>query len=348
MSYPHTCLAGCSGNRLLAVIAVVTVAAVCQSAAAQSSPGPDLQAAPAPSSRIPVRILAETPERSSALGAALGHALPGVDAIGPGGVARFTIELNNAQCRVFGAGGVEEIARFDGSDNAALVTGLSHLLSRYASLAELLGLDNPSSGIRLEVRLSRSGALPPGEAPETRGVQVQENPRVAEYRIRREGDPRTPENSLQFDVRASADVYLTIADFDAEGGVNLLFPNSAQGENFYPLGLIPGGQTVRIPDSLAPGNRAAFNLDLSPPAGADTIRVFASKNRETAQLIRDLIQQAGTSTANRSAAASLRALQEKLAEAAATRGLVHDAASGQTPVSEGDWAAASISISVKD
>jgi hypothetical protein len=306
---------------------------------------------PMPGPRIPVRILAAAPERSAALATALRQALPTVDAVGQKGFARFVIELKDTQCLVFGTGGLEEIGRFDASNTATLVGELSRLFSRSARSAELLALDNPSSAIQLEVRVP-SPSPPPERHLGGRGVQVQANTRLPEYRVRREGDPRLPKNSLQLEIRASTAVYLTIADVDAVGKVNLLFPNPVQNDEFYPLGLIPGGETVRIPDSLAPGNRAAFNWDLSPPAGADTIRVFASKSRETAQLIRDLIEQAGASSGSRPAetpTASLRALQEKLAETAATRAFVHGPASAaQTPAPGGDWAATSVTITVKE
>lgn len=304
---------------------------------------------PMPGPRIPVRILAAAPERSAALAAALRQALPTLEVVGQEGFARFVIELKETHCLVFDAGGRAEIGRWDACDTTALAGQLSRLLSRSARSAELLALDNPSSAIRLEVRVAHP-ALPEERKLGRRGVQVQANPRPPEYRVRRQGDPRLPMNSLQLEIRASTEVYLTIADVDAEGKVNLLFPNQVQNEQFYPLGLIPGGEMVRIPDSLDLGNRAAFNWDLSPPPGVDTIRVFASKSRETAQLIRDLIREAGS--ADRPAetpAATLRALQERLAETAATRALVHSPSSAaQSPGPGGDWAATSVTITVKE
>ncbi len=94
------------------------------------------------------------------------------------------------------------------------------------------------------------------------------------FHIRQGG--RSAENSLQVSVRASADCYITIVDVDAEGAMNLLFPNDYSSPEFHPRGRITGGQWHQIPDSLAEPNRAGFWWDAAAPAGLDTIRVFAS------------------------------------------------------------------------
>jgi hypothetical protein len=197
------------------------------------------------------------------------------------------------------------------------------------------------------------------------------------YRIRKEGEPRTRENSLQLAIHASADCHLTIVDVDSEGGVNVLFPNAAQGEGFYPEGKVPGGETVLIPDSIEGGNRARFFLDYGPPSGLDTIRVFASVSPDTTGMIREIAGRSRGDVGTRSISKSFRELQLALArprgvvvigdEASETGAAGPDAieASGsggpeaaalaadepgleEAGAAEGDWTARSITILVED
>jgi len=148
----------------------------------------------------------------------------------------------------------------------------------------------------------------------------------AQYRIRRPGEPRTPQNSLQLEIRTSADAFLTVVDVDSEGGVNLLFPVEQQRPGFYPDGLVRAGEAVMLPDSLQSGNRAGFFWDYSPPRGSDTIRVFASTDLQTAQAIRQRVR-ALAATASRGAV-STRAVSAAMGDlrttfrGLATRGIV--------------------------
>jgi hypothetical protein len=61
-------------------------------------------------------------------------------------------------------------------------------------------------------------------------------------------------------------------------------------KNDQPQGRVRANELVTIPDSLAPGNRAGFHWDYSPPAGMDTVRVFASTDAATANAIRQRIR----------------------------------------------------------
>lgn len=119
-----------------------------------------------------------------------------------------------------------------------------------------------------------------------RGVKLVANTSASRVRIKKPNEPRTVENSLQLAVRANCDCYITIVDVDAQGGVNVLFPNEAQSSDFYPKGKVGSGQAVLIPDSLNELNKAGFHFDYSDPPGVDTIRVFASTDLETAEMIR--------------------------------------------------------------
>ncbi len=156
-------------------------------------------------------------------------------------------------------------------------------MSRSANTSDLLTLDNPSAQIKVDVRIA--GTL----RRQARGIAVVADTQPAQYRIRREGEPRTPGNSLQLEIQATADSYLTIVDVDSEGHLNLLFPTKHQQPSFYPEGRVRAGDMVTIPDSLQSGNHAGFHWDYAPPAGTDTVRVFASTDLETAQAIRQRV-----------------------------------------------------------
>ena len=140
----------------------------------------------------------------------------------------------------------------------------------------------------LDVAFEGSGILGVSREPllAKRGVKLVADTSAPRVRIKKNNEPRTAENSLQLAIQANCDCYITIVDVDAEGGVNLLFPNDAQGPKFYPKGKVRSGETVLIPDSLNEHNNAGFHFDYSTPPGVDTIRVFASTDLDTAEMIR--------------------------------------------------------------
>jgi hypothetical protein len=200
------------------------------------------------------------------------------------------------------------------------------VVSRSSNASELLTLDNPSSQLKLEVRVAT--AVAPKPTVSTRGIKVVADTQASKYRIRKQGKPRTEHNSLQLEVRVSADSYVTIVDVDSEGGVNLLFPNTYQKRTFYGDGLLRAGETVLIPDSIRSGNKAGFYWDYSPPKGTDTIRVFTSTDLQTAQMIRDRVQslqtsatETGSGVRTRSVASTMQLLRQMLATVAA-RGIM--------------------------
>jgi hypothetical protein len=142
----------------------------------------------------------------------------------------------------------------------------------------------------------------------TRGIKVVGDTQAVKYRIRKQGKPRTDQNSLQLEVRVSADSYVTIVDVDSEGGVNLLFPNGYQNRQYHGDGFVRASEAVLIPDSLKPGNQAGFYWDYSPPKGTDTIRVFSSTDLQTAQMIRDRITSLQGASGNAAVALKTRAI----------------------------------------
>jgi len=269
---------------------------------------------PAPTGqRIPIRILDVPPDRRRLLEDTLKKNIKDVDLVGPEQPARFAVDIDGETLRLLAADGLEVVGTF--GLNEAWGSGVATVVSRSANAAELLTLDNPSSQLRIDVRVASAPKSKPTAS--ARGIQVVADTQAAKYRIRQQGKPRTEQNSLQLEIKVSADSYVTIVDVDSEGGVNLLFPNNYQNRQFYGDGFVRAQETVLIPDSLKPGNRAGFYWDYSPPKGTDTIRVFTSTDLQTAQLIRERINALQSSAGQaqvktRSVAGTVQSLRQTL------------------------------------
>jgi hypothetical protein len=247
--------------------------------------------APPAASQISIRFVNMAPERKQRLEVALRDRLGDIRVVGASEFARFVLEEQAGTVRVSGADGVQPLGSFPGDDRQ-LLDQLVLLLTRSRSATELMALDNPASMIQLTVRVA---SQPRKEKTSVRGGQrgiiVVADTDTPAYRIRRDGEPRTSENSLQLEVQTSVDCFLTIADVDSQGGVNLLFPNPHQKPGYYAAGRISGSQVILVPDSLLSGNQAGFHWDYGPPPGMDTIRVFATSDLATAELIRQAAKQ---------------------------------------------------------
>ena len=246
--------------------------------------------APAPQSgRISVRLRSVPSENQAWLKATLQKELGDVDIVGEGEFARFLVDIQGNQMRVYSADGDKEVLSLPMSREAGSVQPLSQVLIQSRNASNLLALENPASQIHLQVGVVQVGA---------RGIAVvSDRMEAPTYRIRRSGEPRSLTNSLQLEVQTDTDCYITIVDVDAEGNVNMLFPNPYQNQNFYRDGLVPAGKTVLLPDSLRSGNRAGFHWDYSNPPGVDTIRVFASNDRQLTEKIRQVIRPRGNGNA---------------------------------------------------
>jgi hypothetical protein len=132
--------------------------------------------------------------------------------------------------------------------------------------------------------------------------------------------------------------------------------------------LVRAGETMLLPDSLQSGNSAGFFWDYSPPQGTDTLRIFASTDLQTAQMIRNRVRALGGPAAQpgpvatRAVSAAVGDLRRDLSRLA-TRGLVTvpDATShvpgSAVPMNPGsavpapaapaaDWVAATITVVV--
>jgi hypothetical protein len=284
---------------------------------------------PAPSGdTIPIQILETAEGKRKHIEDILVKYVPNVSIVGPDQSPRYLVQAQDNEVRLYAADGLQLIGSFGGGGDD-WGAGLAMVVSRSATASELLTLDNPSSQLRIDVRVANAPASPKPSVG-TRGIAVvAANTQPAKYRIRKSGKPRTPENSLQLEIKVSADSYLTVVDVDAEGGVNLLFPNDYTKAGFYSEGHVRAGETVLIPDSLQNSNKAGFYWDYAPPKGTDTVRVFSSTDLETAQLLRQRIRTIQTAAAAKNAppvgtraiAAEIGGIRESLTTRA-TRGIV--------------------------
>jgi hypothetical protein len=253
-------------------------------------------APPPPPAGVAVAWLGGSADRRSKIEGAVRTRLPDVQFKPPGQFARFLLELEGDTCKVFGADGVYLVSELPAGDVDALADQLAGLFSRSMTTAELLALDNPASELSLEISVGTRLASRDEEGP-NRALLVVADTSAPVYRIRKPGEPRTPQNSLQLAVKSSRECFLTVVDVDPEGSVNLLFPNPiSESKGFHPGGRIPAGQMVLIPDSLERGNQAGFHIDYAPPAGTDTVRGFCVTNEDTASALRSSIEQIATRT----------------------------------------------------
>ncbi len=235
-----------------------------------------------PSGRIPVRLRSVDQANHEWLQEALQQRLGEVEIVGEGTFARFVVDVKGKNLHVYSADAAKEIAALPASRSANSVDSLAQILTQSRNASSLLAMENPATRMTLDVRVVQVS---------DRGIAVvSDRMEAPAYRIRRAGSPRTLTNSLQLEISTDTDSYITIMDVDAEGIVNVLFPNPYTKKGFYPDGFIRANRSVLIPDSLRSGNRAGFHFDYANPAGVDTIRVFASTDRRLAEKIRQSVQ----------------------------------------------------------
>ena len=212
-----------------------------------------------------------------------------------GQAAAYTLDCapraGGIDCSVFGPLSDQPVAQLP-TTAKALAADLDVALTRTRNVASLATLENPGSAMQLDLQVVGQGsarAAPTGE----RGLVVVSQLGLPGLRFYQAGETRTPQNSLQLEIRTSADCYLTLVDIDSEGGVTVLFPNAYQKPDFYPGGRIAANESVLIPDSLAPANALGFHFDYGPPAGLDTIRAFCNTELADAQALRDSMGRCG-------------------------------------------------------
>jgi hypothetical protein len=271
---------------------------------------------PAPSGqRIPIRVLEVPADKRSVIEETLRKNIKDVDLVGSGQPAKFAVDVEGESLRLLAADGLEVVGSFGLHEPWG--AGVATVVARSSNASELLTLDNPSSQLKVDVRVA--SAVKSKGSVSTRGIKVVADTQAVKYHIRKQKDPRTEQNSLQLEVRVNADSYVTIVDVDSEGGVNLLFPNSHQNRQYHGDGFMRAGEAVLIPDSLEAGNQAGFYWDYSPPKGTDTIRVFSSTDLQTAQMIRDRItalqgasESASATLKTRAIATGMQSLRQQL------------------------------------
>ncbi len=261
--------------------------------------------------KIPVHILDVPQTMRTRIEQSLQKQIPNVEFVSQEQSPRFLVTTEGSTVRLLAADGLQLVSSFEGNGEA-WASGLALVVSRSASASELLTLDNPSSQLKIEVRVANAPAAGKPKVG-TRGIAVvAADTQPARYRIRKPGKPRTAENTLQLAVKVSADSYVTVVDVDSEGGVNLLFPNDYGKPTFYPDGFVRGGDTMLIPDSLNDRNNAGFHWDYAPPKGMDTVRVFSSTDLESAQMIRGRIKELQAGAAKNSAKIGTRAVGRQI------------------------------------
>ncbi len=300
---------------------------------------------PAPSpSRVAIRIIDIPSANRRRVEEILKQYIKNITLVGPDQPARFLIDMQGASVRLLTADGLSVLGKFRINDEKAAAE-VARLASRSANVVELLALDNPSSQLRVDLRVASSQSIA------SRDIRLVNNTAPAKLHIRHPSETRGAENSLQLDIDVNVDSYITIVDVDSEGRMTVLFPNNYQHDDFLVNGAIRAGQHYLIPDSLDSGNRAGFYWDYGPPHGTDTVRVFASSRLATATAIRERInalQKGGAAVAD-----DLGALRRDLSQSAA-RGilLIADKSPGNsgstTPAGSADWSAASVTIQVTD
>ena len=306
--------------------------------------------------RVPVRIVDAPAGRRTRIEDLLRRAIANVEIVPAGRPARFLIDAHTEKLRLLTTDGRQLLGTFDGASDK-WTADVGRVISRSVNTSELLALDNPTSKLRVSARVE--GAA---DTHATRDIVLVASTKPAQLHIRGANEPRSAQNSLQIAVTVSSDAYLTIVDVDSEGNPNLLFPNSLQRSDFWPDGRVPANRTLLFPDSLAGGSRAGFFWDYGPPAGTDTIRIFASTDAATARLIRDRVRalrppESGTRGLDdaQRVADGFAGLRQDLV-GLATRGIVTVAdptaapAASASAAAEGppDWSAVSLTVAISN
>lgn len=304
---------------------------------------------PAPSStRVAIRFLEVSGNERSRIEELLKRHIKNVVWVGRDQPARYLIDMQGQTVRLLTADGLAVAGSFAIDDETAAAE-VARIASRSTKAVELLTLDNPSSQLAVTARVAGS------QPYASRDIQLVAKLAPAQMHSRRQGEPRSVQNSLQLEIEVNANSYVTIVDVDSEGNMNVLFPNDYQRGDFYANGAVRAGSPVLIPDSLQTGNRAGFYWDYSPPRGIDTVRVFASTDLETARTIRQRIKtlQSATPPKTRGIEDDFGPLRDDLGKLA-TRGIkvVADQAIGNSssvmPSGPPDWSATSLTIQVAD
>jgi Caspase domain/Domain of unknown function (DUF4384) len=302
---------------------------------------------PAPvSGTISIGVQNVPAARRKEIAATLSRNIRNVSIAEPDAPARFMVDLQGDSIRLLTAEGLQVVGVFPLA-SGQWGASVAQAVARMANAADLLGLDNQSAQMAVRANIAGRPSLA------TRGIAVVADTQPAQLHVRRQDEPRSPQNSLQLEIEVSADAYLTVVDVDSEGGVNLLFPNDYQQHSFHGDGAVRAGERVLIPDSLQAGNRAGFYWDYSPPRGVDTLRVFATTDLAMADTIRQRVRAMRQSAAQAPGVAA-RAISQDVGNLRtelthlATRDIIRVADQGTSAAAPSDWSATSLTVVVSD
>ena len=251
-----------------------------------SGKGRAILVAPAPQSQgMPIRLRHVPSDQAKDLKRVLQHKLGEIQFVEANQFARFVVDAKNHIWHVYSADGLKEVLSLPISANPKSLEPLAQALVQSRNASQLLSFENPATQINLDVRVVK--------IRQRKIAVVSDRMEAPVYQVRRANEERSHSNSLQLEVTTNVDCYITIVDVDPEGNVNVLFPNPYQKQNFYGDGFVQARDSILLPDSLRSGNRAGFHWDYANPPGVDTIRVFASTDRQLANRIRESVGSSG-------------------------------------------------------
>lgn len=242
---------------------------------------------PTPSDGVRVDVRGDQTMRARLVDA-LNAAFPDVEIVSGTEFAEFIVEASAQSIELFDASGTVLQGDYPAEDIEAAAQHIAGRLASQHAGASLTALANEVSELQLSVELVAAERL--------RGIGLVGSASGARYHIMDPGEQRSSKNSLAVDIESEQDVFLTIASVNSRGEVTVLFPNAYQNDSFVTDGFVKSGERVRIPDNLSSTNAAGFHWDLIPPAGQDTIKVFASTRRETANAIRRYVERLAAQT----------------------------------------------------
>ena len=107
--------------------------------------------------KIPIRILDVPEERRKHIEEILKKNITEIELVGQDKTARFLVDVKGTELRLLAADGLEVVASFS-TDDDQWGAGLALVVSRSANASELLTLDNPSSQLKVNVRVVNAAA----------------------------------------------------------------------------------------------------------------------------------------------------------------------------------------------
>ncbi|HLZ34234.1 MAG TPA: hypothetical protein VKP13_09460 [Nitrospira sp.] len=137
---------------------------------------------PAPTGqRIPIQILEMPAKSHKVFEDTLQTNIKDVDLVDPDQPARFSVDIQGDTLRLLTADGLQVVGAF--GMNEPWGAGIAIVVSRSANASELLTWGNPSSQLKIDVRVATAASPKPSMT--TRGIKVVADTQAAKYRIRK-------------------------------------------------------------------------------------------------------------------------------------------------------------------